>query len=148
MYIVLREQPFYFIIWVSCYNPLLGCTRSWGMFRAVNQFSHHSKKSRCAVHGEVNGLDIAGQQVWRFFLLCHTHNPQKGSYPICVTMSRNIQHWCRHQQPHPGTFHEGGCWCQRLNTLFCDQSSFLHCGHKTWDFKHCKSFEFLNQLLF
>ena len=47
--------------------------------------SHHPEPSGREVHREVGGLDIGGQHCRRFVLLRHTHRPQKGPYPICVT---------------------------------------------------------------
>jgi len=61
----------FFVVLASCYNPLLGCTRSWGRCWVANQLSHHLELSCCVVHGEVNGLDI-GRPGQRFVLLRHT----------------------------------------------------------------------------
>jgi len=46
------------------------------------------------LHGEVDGLDNEGQHGQRSVLLCHTHKPQKGPYPICVSRSRNVRDRC------------------------------------------------------
>jgi len=57
-------------------KPLLGRTSSRGRFwAAAILLSHRPEPSGLAVHGEVDGLDIAGQHGRRFVLLRHTHRP-------------------------------------------------------------------------
>ena len=80
-----------FVVWGSCYYPLLGCTRSQGRHSIVSS----SITSCHAVDGEVVGLNIRGQHGRRLVLFCHTHRLHKGPFPICASRSGNIWHWCR-----------------------------------------------------
>jgi len=42
---------------------------------------HRPELSGCAVHGEVDELDIGEQHGWRF-VLSHTYRPQRRPYPF------------------------------------------------------------------
>jgi len=83
-----------FVIWASCCCPPLGRTRSRGRCRAAIRLSYRPEPSGHAVHEEVDGLDIGGQHGRRFVLLRHTHKSQRRPYPICTSMSGNVQHRC------------------------------------------------------
>ena len=64
--------------------------RCWAAIR----LSHRPEPSSRAVHEEVDGLGIEGQNSRRFVLLHHTHRPQKGQYNICVIRNGNVRHRC------------------------------------------------------
>ena len=74
-------------------KPLLGRTRSQGRCWAAIRLPHRPEPSGHAVHEEVDGLDIGGQH-GRWFVLRHTHRPQRRPYPICTSRSGNSQHRC------------------------------------------------------
>ena len=82
-----------FFFWASCYCPLQGRTRSRGRCWASIRLSHRPEASGRAVHVEVDGFDIGGQNGRRFVPLRHIHRPQKRPYPIFVR-SGNVRHRC------------------------------------------------------
>ena len=61
MCLLLIINRFFFIVWVSSFNPLLGRTRSRGRCRAAIRLSHRPEPSGRAIHGQVDGLDSEGQ---------------------------------------------------------------------------------------
>ena len=83
---------FFFLVWDSCYYPLLGRTKSRGRCWAAIHLSHQPKLLACAVHGEVDGLDIEGKYGRRFVSLCHTHRMQMVLYHNCTSRCGNVRH--------------------------------------------------------
>ena len=73
-------KVFFFIVWASYFNPLLGRTRSRNRCWAAIRLSHRPELSDRAVHEEVDGLDIEGRHGRRFVLLRHTHRLQRRPY--------------------------------------------------------------------
>ena len=67
------------------FKLLLGRTRSRAQYSAAIQLSHHPEPSGRAVHGEVDGLDIRGQNGRRFVFLRQTHRPPRGRTPFVQT---------------------------------------------------------------
>ena len=97
------------------FYPLLSrATRCWAAIR----LSHCPGPSGCAVHGEVDGLDVGGQHGRRFVLLRHTHRLQRRPHHICTTRSGNVRHRCSGGWAGPrlflgGSFRGCGYRCRR-----------------------------------
>ena len=82
MYAFQINTLLFFIVWASCNNPLLGWTKSQGRCWAIIQLSHHPEPSGCAVHGDVDGLDIRGHG--RRFVLLHYTQGCRGGHILFV----------------------------------------------------------------
>jgi len=80
-----------FVVWASCFIPLLGRTRS--RVRCVSSVSS-SRTVRPCFHEEVVGLDIGGQRGRGFVLLRHTPRPQRDHTLICASRSGIDRHLC------------------------------------------------------
>ena len=81
-----------FVFWASCWNHF---------FTALDRGAGVEQPFNCPIvqnrqaMGRDDGLDIGGQYGWRFVLLCHTHKPQRRTYPICRSRSGNVRHGSR-----------------------------------------------------
>jgi len=71
-----------FIVWASCYNPLLGRTWSRGKCSAAIRLSS-PEPSGHMLHGEVDASDIRGQHARRLVRLHHTQTScRRGRTPF------------------------------------------------------------------
>ena len=81
------------VVWTSCYYQLIGRTRSQDRCWAAIQLSCRPEPSGSAVHGKVDGLDIAGHGR-RFVFPRHTYRSQRRRYLICASRRGNVRHQC------------------------------------------------------
>jgi len=74
----------FFVVWASCYCPLLGRTRSWGRCWAIIRLSHRPEPSGSAV----DGLDIGGQHGRRGLM---SENTRKNTSIMTLLDSRKME---------------------------------------------------------
>ena len=93
---------FFFVVWASSFNPLLGCTRSLGRYWAAIQFFPHPEPSGHMFHGKVDGLDNEGQFMvnglcfWTtfidaFFVCCYLREVNIKQADYCLRMQYLLQ---------------------------------------------------------